>query len=150
MKKFICSLAGLLLVFSPYAIAGKVELGKYPQVFQSGDMIVTMLRVGKEKDNTVLIKVDGIDNQHDGQIYKHKKKCDNKRCTSYKFETKEIKGKKRWWTFQSSRSWGEYSYVTFFPPGISKKHGIYKTSRPKGFDPEKFYKEYLGQKALRK
>jgi ribosomal protein L35AE/L33A len=97
----------------------------------------------------VLIKVDGIDNQFDGQIYLHKKVCLNTSCTNYRYETSEIPGKGNWRTVWSIRSWGNHDEVSFYPPGIDKKHGLYKAKRPDKFDSNVFYKEYLGQKALR-
>jgi ribosomal protein L35AE/L33A len=131
-----------------YANAEQPELGKYPKVFSADDYTVTMLRLGKD-DSSVLIKVDGIDNQFDGQIYLHKKVCLNTSCANYRYETTEIPGKEKWGTIWSVRSWGNYDEVSFYPPGIDKKHGLYKDKRPDNFDSNGFYKEYLGQKALR-
>ena len=124
------------------------EIGKYPHQYTSGDYVVTILRLGDESKNTALIKVDGIDNKHDGQIYKHTKKCQNKQCTSYIYETTEIPNKKTWWTINASISYA-HTNLNFFPPTIDKKHSLNKSKRPKGFNSQKFYKEYLGQLALR-
>jgi len=150
MKKTIFLILSIGLLSSSYSLANYEEIGKYPKVFESGDYIITMLRLGKEEDKIVLIKVDGLDNQFDGQIFKHHTKCDNTKCTVYKLETNEIPGKKRWWTIHSTESWGNYENLIFYPPGINKKSQLYKSQRPKQFDANKFYKEYLGQKALRK
>ncbi len=149
MKALQAIMASLSLAWPVFGHADKPELGKYPQVFSSGEYTVTMLRLGKD-DSTVLIKVDGLDNAFDGQIYKHTKICENTTCTTFKYETKEIPGKARWWTLQSSRPWGDYDNMSFYPPGIDKKLGISARQRPNNFDPGKFYQEYLGQKALRK
>ncbi len=149
MKSFIRILIGLSLLVPIYSQAVQPELGKYPQMFSGDDYTITLLRLGKD-ETTVLIKVDGVDNAFDGQIYKHTKICGNTACTNYKFETKDIPGKKRWWTIQSNRQWGEYDSMSFYPPGINKKHYISADRRPKDFDSQKFYQEYLGQKALRK
>lgn len=129
--------------------ASSPKMGKYPQVFQGGDYIVTMLRLGDTEDKTFLIKVDGIDNDFDGEIYKHITKCNNKRCTSYKLETSEIPGKKRWWTIQSKNSWGNNDGLVLYPPGVDKKSFLYKTKRPEDFNSKNFYQTYLGQKAQR-
>ncbi len=149
MKPFMHAIVSLFLIWPAFSQAEQPELGKYPQVFVSGSYTVTMLRLGKD-DSTVLIKVLGIDNAHDGQIYKHTKICENTTCTTFKFETKEMPGKAHWWTLQSTRPWGDYDNMSFYPPGIDKKMGISPTKAPDNFDPEKFYQEYLGQKALRK
>ena len=150
MRKRVSCITGIVLAFYfAFATAEPIELGKYPKVFSAGYYKVTMLRLGKGED-TVLIKVDGIDNEFDGQIYLHKRICDNTRCTNYKYETKEIPGKSRWWTIQSQRSWGNYDSMIFYPPGIDKKHDLGVDRRPDSFDPDAFYQEYLGQKALRK
>ena len=149
MKIFMRVIVSLFLIWPVFSQAAKPELGKYPQVFASGGYTVTMLRLGKD-DSTVLIKVVGIDNAFDGQIYKHTKICENTTCTTFKFETDEIPGKKRWWTLQSTRPWGEYDSMSFYPPGVDKKLGISPSRAPESFDSEKFYQEYLGQKALRK
>lgn len=126
------------------------ELGKYPTVYQSSDgHTVTVLRLGKD-DGTVLIKVDGIDNNLDGKIFKHTKICENTNCTTYKYETKEIPGKERWWTLQSSRQWGSYDDVSLYPPGVEKKYPVSAGKRPDSFDAENFYQQYLGQKSLAK
>ena len=130
-------------------LAKTPELGKYPKAYSSGDYKVTLLRIGKAEENTVLIKVDGIDNEFDGEIYKHIKKCDTTDCNSFKYETTEIPGKKRWWTIQQSSQWG-YGNLKFFPPGIDKEHYLSTEKRPKDFNPEKFYNEYQGQIKKRK
>lgn len=140
----------ILSLFIPNILLAEVPtIGKYPTMFKSGVYTITMLRLGEESNNTVLIKVDGIDNSFDGQIYKHVKQCENTNCTSYKYETKEIPGKEHWWTIQARDSWGDYENTSFYPPGISKKSSIYKIKRPANFDANKFYKDYLGQVALR-
>ena len=149
MKNFKIILIGLSLLTSSLAFAAEPKLGKYPTVYEGGDYVVTMLRLGKKSAGTVLIKVDGIDNDFDGEIYLHKQKCDNKQCTNFKYETKQVPGKKKWWTVQSTSSHGGYSNLAMYPPGIDKKSSIHKVKRPKGFDAKKFYKEYLGQKANR-
>ncbi len=142
-------LSVVILTFPLSLLAENPEVGKYPTMFKSGDYTITMLRLGKKEDKTVLIKVDGIDNDFDGQIYKHITKCNNTNCTSYNLETAEIPGKKSWWTIQSLKSWGNYDNLSFYPPGINKKSRIYKINRPEKFDSNQFYQEYLGQKALR-
>ena len=149
MKNFMRIIISLFLVLPVYSQAEQPELGKYPQMFSGDDYKITLLRVGKD-ETTVLIKVDGVDNAFDGQIYMHTKLCDNTACTSYKYETTEIPGKEKWWTIQSSRPWGDYDSMSFYPPGIDKKYSIGAGNRPDGFDSQKFYQEYLGQKALRK
>lgn len=149
MKTLIRVVASLVLIWPLLGQAAKPEIGKYPKVFESGNYTVTMLRLGKD-DDSVLIKVTGIDNELDGQIYKHSKICENTPCTTFKYETAEIPGKKRWWTLQFTRPWGDYDEITLFPPGIDKKHRAHPTKAPEGFDVEKFYQEYLGQQALRK
>lgn len=145
MKLLIRIMTTLSLLWPIFGQAAQPELGKYPQVFVSDGHTVTMLRLGKD-DSSVLIKVDGIDNAFDGQIYQHSKICENTTCTTFKYETKEIPGKARWWTLRSS----EYDSMIFYPPGVDKKHSIGSAQRPDKFDSEKFYQEYLGQKALRK
>lgn len=137
------------LLLPSYVLMAAPQIGKYPNVYMSGDYIVTVVRLGADSDNTVLIKVDGIDNDFDGQIFKHIKKCDNKSCTSFKYETREIPQKKRWWTIQAASSWGDASLI-LYPPGIDKKSYLSKTKRPAKFDTQKFYKEYLRQKSSRK
>lgn len=149
MKLLIRIMMTLSLLWPIFGQAAQPELGKYPQVFVSDGYTVTMLRLGKD-DSSALIKVDGIDNAFDGQIYQHSKICENTPCTTFKYETKEIPGKARWWTLRSSRPWGEYDSMSFYPPGVDKKHSIGSAQRPDKFDSEKFYQEYLGQKALRK
>ena len=139
----------LFLISSSSSFATQPELGKYPTVYEGDDYVVTVLRIGAKEAKTALIKVEGIDNELDGEIYLHVKKCDNVKCTDYKYETKEIPNTKRWWTVQSNRSWGEYDNIIMYPPGIDKKTSIHKVKRPKDFDSNKFYSEYLGQKTKR-
>ena len=131
--------------FSSSLFAETPNIGKYPTMFQADDYTVTMLRIGDKEDKVFLIKVDGIDNEFDGQIFKHETKCNVKRCTSYKLETKEIPGKKRWWTIQSTSTWGNYDGLILYPPGIKQKSNLYKVDRPKKFDAQAFYQTYLGQ-----
>lgn len=142
-------IAAVCLIWPAIGHSDKPELGKYPQVYAAAGYTITLLRLGKD-DSTVLIKVVGIDNAFDGQIYKHKKICENTTCTTFKYETNEIPGKERWWTIQSSRPWGDYDSMNFYPPGIDKKFSIGPAKAPDNFEAEKFYQEYLGQKALRK
>lgn len=143
-------LFNIILLLPAVVMAKAPDIGKYPNIYKSGDYIITALRFGPVEDKTVLIKVEGIDNEFDGQIYKHTKNCLNSRCSSYRLETSELPGHKRWWTIQSSTSYGRYENLIFFPPGIDKKSDIFKTKRSKNFNAALFYKEYLGQKALRK
>lgn len=125
------------------------ELGKYPQVYSSGNYKVTWLRIGKESEKKVLIKVTGVDNEHDGQIFLHEMKCDVSNCTSFKYETKEIPGKERWWTIQQTPNW-DRPILKLFPPGIDKEGRLYELERPKDFDPNAFYDLYTAQKSKRK
>jgi hypothetical protein len=150
MKALKSTLISLfILILSSNSFAGQSQLGKYPIVYEGDDYVVTILKIGNIESNTTLIKVNGIDNKFDGEIYLHIKKCDNTDCSNYKYETKEVPGKENWWTVQSTRSWGEYDNVILYPPGINKKISITKVKRPKDFDSDKFYSEYLGQKARR-
>lgn len=146
--KWIVTCFILVLLFGQVN-AAQPELGKYPKIFSADNYKITLLRIGKD-ESTVLIKVDGIDNEFDGQIFMHTKICDNTPCTSYKYETKEIPGKARWWTIQSSRPWGDFDSMSFYAPGIDERHYLSADRRPDKFDPNNFYQEYLGQKALRK
>jgi len=141
---------GVALSAPGLALAGAPEPGKYPTVYEGGDYVVTMLRLGEEAKKTVLIKVDGIDNKFDGEIYLHTKKCDNTQCTNYKYETHEIPAQDKWWTVQVTKGYGDYENIIMYPPGVDKKTSLHKVKRPKEFDSEKFYKKYLGQKTLRK
>lgn len=139
----------LFVITSSCSFGSEPELGKYPTIYEGDDYVVTILRIGDKEADTALIKVDGIDNEFDGEIYLHLKKCGDVNCINYKYETNEIPNKDRWWTVQSSRSWGEYDNIIIYPPGIHKKSPIHKVKRPKDFDSNKFYLEYLGQKTRR-
>ncbi|VAW65377.1 hypothetical protein MNBD_GAMMA09-2950 [hydrothermal vent metagenome] len=150
MKNLKSILIGIALLTPTLSFAEPPELGKYPEVYEGSDYVITLLRLGEKEKKTVLIKVDGIDNDFDGQIYLHTKKCDNRPCTAFKYETKEIPGKKKWATIQTTSSWGSQNNLIMYPPGINTKSSIYKVKRPKGFDSQKFYDEYQGQKAIRK
>jgi len=132
------------------SVADRQELAKYPSVYEGSDYVLTMLRTGEHSRETVLIKVEGIDNDFDGQIYLHSKKCEDTRCTAYRYETSEVPGKARWWTVQSVGSSYGHENLIMYPPGIDTKTAIHKVKRPGGFNAEKFYAEYLGQKLLRK
>lgn len=152
MKFVTRVLVPLFLLLSPALghAEKKPELGKYATVYSSSDgHTVTMLRLGKD-DSTMLIKVEGIDNDFDGKIFKHTKICENTNCTTYKYETKEIPGKERWWTVRSSDLYGGYEDMTLYPPGINKKSSLGRAARPDSFDAEKFYQQYLGERALAK
>ncbi|TEW51489.1 hypothetical protein [Psychromonas algicola] len=126
-----------------------VKLGKYPQIYKTSDYKVTMLRIGDADDKTFLIKVDGVDNDFDGQIYFHETKCHDTRCSSYVMETKEIPGKAKWWTIQSTSSWSDFDNLTLFAPGIDQRANLTKSDRPDDFDANAFYQEYLAQKTMR-
>ncbi|HED36139.1 MAG TPA: hypothetical protein ENJ08_18240 [Gammaproteobacteria bacterium] len=150
MNKIKFILTGVMLFMPIISSSDTPEIGKYPSVYEGSDYVATILRLGKESEKTVLIKVDGVDNDFDGEIYLHTQKCDNTRCTNYKYETHEIPGKEKWWTIQVTAGGYGYENIIMYPPGIDKKTGIYKVKRPKAFDASKFYKEYLAQKSLRK
>ena len=126
-----------------------IKLGKYPQIFKTDDHMVTMLRIGDTDDKTFLIKVVGVDNEFDGQIYLHQTKCHDTRCSSYVMETKEIPGKAKWWTIQSTSSWTDFDNLTLFPPGVEKRSNLSKVERPDDFDSAAFFEEYLAQKTMR-
>lgn len=49
------------------------EVGKYCKVYRDGEGLrVTITRIGKEKDNEVLIGIQGIDHSWDKKIFKAK------------------------------------------------------------------------------
>ncbi|RJG50704.1 hypothetical protein [Motilimonas pumila] len=147
MKTLIKWTLSTLLLCSAVVKAdeGSPELGKYPKVYQTQDYQVTILRIGSKEAQTYLVKVDGLDNDFDGQIYKHHTLCDNTSCKKYKLETKEIPGTQRWWTIQTTQSWGGNTGLVMYPPGIEEKQYLYKAERPKSFEPAAFYQTYLGQ-----
>jgi hypothetical protein len=149
MKNISAIILSLSILFLPNVYADAPKVGKYPKVFKSKDYTVTMVKLGATDDKVFLVKVDGLDNDFDGQIFKHETKCNNTRCTSYKLETKEIPGKKRWWTIQSTNSWGSYDGLILYPPGIDKKSDLFQVERPEKFDSKAFYQAYLGQKTQR-
>ncbi len=128
----------------------QLNLGKYPTIYNSDQHKVTLLRVGKTEENTVLIKIEGVDNEHDGQIFKHKKICLDTKCNSYKYETLEIPKKEKWWTIQAVQKYS-YTSVILYPPLINKKFQL-KVSKKRvvKFNSKKFYDEYLGQLKQRK
>ncbi len=145
MRKITMLLASLLTLYLSQAVAEQPALGKYPRLFVAGGYRVTILRIGQD-DSSVLIKVDGIDNGLDGQIFLHKKLCDNKRCTNYKYETTEIPGNVRWWTIQSHRQRDDVDSMILYPPGVDKKYALHPDKRPDSFDAKAFYHTYLGQR----
>ena len=138
----------LVSVTSLLAYGKPPELGKYPLIFRSspGDYTVTILRLGPESENTFLVKVDGLDNKHDGKIYKHTKKCMNTSCDQYYLATTQVnEDKKSRNTLYSMKSWGTWSSLKFFPPGMREEHQLSQLARPNNFDSKGFYYQYSGQ-----
>lgn len=140
-----------LLMLSSFVSAEVTEpkLGKYPQVYQSGNYTVTLLRVGEVEQKNYLVRVEGIDNDFDGEIFLHRTLCDNTTCEKYKLETKQIPGKERWWTIQTTNDWASRTGLILYPPGIEQKQYLSKLERPKEFNPAAFYQAYLTQASRR-
>ena len=100
-------LVALTLFSSAVSHAADVEYGKYIYEYQADTYRVQMLRYGAADQNQFLIKVSGIDNDQDGKIYLHTKKCDTTKCESYKYVTTEVHKPdgKQWFTIYNPGGW---------------------------------------------
>lgn len=141
MKKMLIAIVLMAGVFSVQA----ETVGKIAEVYQGDNIKITFLRYGDAKNEEYLLQVSGIDNEFDGLILKHKKVCGNTDCSTFKMETKDLKGKKRWWTFHQEKVWGGSTYYAF-PYLIDKRVNLYKTKVDDKFNPLKFLETYKRQK----
>lgn len=83
------------------------EVGKYIYEYEAGTYRVQTLRYGPEDRNQMLIRITGIDNDQDGRIYLHTKKCDDTGCKAYKYVTTEVHKPDghQWFTIYNPGGW---------------------------------------------
>jgi len=107
MSKFlVIGLFSAFLACSAFA-EDKVERGEFVKVYKAEEYTVSILRYGPEKSNQFLIKVSGIDNAQNNKIYLHEKKCDDTKCSAYKYVTTQVHlpDGKQWFTIINGGAW---------------------------------------------
>ncbi len=148
MKKLLLSLA----LASSCAYAAGIEHGKYINIYQADTYKVKMLRYGAEADSQYLIKVTGIDNAQDGKIYLHTKKCDDTKCSTYKYVTTQVHKPdgKQWFTIYNPGGWynGDILQPYLVEPDKEKRLYLSKSVQTiSGIEVQDFIDEYNKQQA---
>ncbi len=147
MKGFF--LLPTLLAAMAVSPAHAEEVGKYVYEYQAGTYRVQTLRYGPEDQNQMLIKITGIDNDQDGRIYLHTKKCDTTRCDAYKYVTTEVHKPDghQWFTIHNPGGWNEGGILQpYLVEGTGK---IYLGKKVEtNLDPDFFLANYKRQQGL--
>jgi len=149
MKKVASALA--LLVAATAARAAD-EVGKYIYEYEAGTYRVQMLRYGPESANQVLIRISGIDNEQDGRIYLHTKKCDTTRCDAYKYVTTEVHkpGGSQWFTIYNPGGWNAAEILQPYLVEPDSRNRIHLGERQQtNLDPDFFVANYRRQQGLK-
>ncbi|MBK8188520.1 MAG: hypothetical protein IPK77_15400 [Cellvibrio sp.] len=146
-------LVALTLFSSAVSHAADVEYGKYIYEYQADTYRVQMLRYGAADQNQFLIKVSGIDNDQDGKIYLHTKKCDTTKCESYKYVTTEVHKPdgKQWFTIYNPGGWynGDILQPYLVEPA-NKDEKIYMGEKNQtDLDPNFFVANYKKQQGIK-
>lgn len=146
-------LLALTFCLSAVSYATDVEYGKYIYEYQADTYRVQMLRYGAADQNQFLIKVSGIDNDQDGKIYLHTKKCDTTKCESYKYVTTEVHKPdgKQWFTIYNPGGWynGDILQPYLVEPA-NKEEKIYMGEKTQtDLDPNFFVANYKKQQGIK-
>ncbi len=146
-------LVALTFFSSAVSYAADVEYGKYIYEYQADTYRVQMLRYGAADQNQFLIKVSGIDNDQDGKIYLHTKKCDTTKCESYKYVTTEVHKPdgKQWFTIYNPGGWynGDILQPYLVEPA-NKDEKIYMGEKTQtDLDPNFFVANYKKQQGIK-
>lgn len=151
MKKFLS--LGLLMAAS-LAQAKDVEYGKYIYEYEAGTYKVQTLRYGAEDQNQMLIKISGIDNDQDGKIYLHTKKCDTTKCDTYKYVTTEVHKPDghQWFTIYNPGGWYNGDILQpYLVESANKDDKIYLGEKVQtDLDPNFFVANYKKQQGIKK
>lgn len=153
MKRILSALACLFAM--GVAHASDIEVGKYIYEHKAGTYTVQMLRYGPESDNKFLIKVSGIDNDQDGKIYLHTKKCDTTKCEAYKYVTTEVHkpGGTQWFTIYNPGTWyrGDILQPYLVEPAKNNDDKLYMGEKVQtNLDPAFFLANYKRQQSKSK
>lgn len=150
MKKLLLTLT---LAVSAFSQAKDVEYGKYIYEYDADTYSVQMLRYGAEDQNQFLIKVSGIDNDQDGKIYLHTKKCDTTKCESYKYVTTEVHKPdgKQWFTIYNPGGWYNGDILQpYLVEAANKDDKIYMGEKTQtNLDPDFFVANYKKQQGIK-
>ncbi|WP_374013001.1 hypothetical protein [Pseudoxanthomonas koreensis] len=138
------------LVFAAVAMpqAKAEEVGKYVYAYDADTYRVLTLRYGPQDGNQMLVKISGIDNDQDGRIYLHTKKCDTSKCDAYKWVTTEVHKPDghQWFTIYNPGGWssGDILQPYLVEPSASGK--VYLREKVQtNLDPEFFLANYKRQ-----
>ena len=150
MNKFFCTAA---LALSAWAVQASDEVGRYIYEYDAGTYRVQTLRYGPESANQLLIKVSGIDNDQDGRIYLHTKKCDTTKCDTYRYVTTQVHkpGGTQWFTLHNpgGYSGGEILNPYLVEPASPQDRIYLRNKTQTNLDPAFFLANYKRQQGLK-
>lgn len=141
----------LLAGFLPFTSVNAQELGMYIEQYegQSGTRTfeVKLLRIGEKSNEEVLMKVSGVDDPLNGQIYKYKKEWQSsaKHLEQYIYVTTQVPGKERIATFHADKQ----SFKVYLLDEPMKAISIYPAQYQSNLDPNFMYEQYLQQQEKR-
>ncbi len=142
---FLLALASAAVI-APRAQAE--EVGKFIYEYQADTYRVQTLRYGPEDANQMLVRISGIDNDQDGRIYLHTKKCDTSKCDAYKWVTTQVHkpGGTQWFTIHNPGGWdaGDILQPYLVEPSASGKLRLGKREQT-NLDPDFFLANYKRQ-----
>lgn len=123
---------------------GRSEVGRYCKVYRAGEGLkVSLIRIGPEANNEMLVGLDGFDHPWEGKIFRAKV------VTADGRQEFTIQNNGRPFVVLAMRE--RYGQSTLFVP----KYGTEQTERPISYseelsgrcDPDIFLSQYLNQKA---
>lgn len=132
------------------------DLGMYVEQFEgkseSGTFLIELLRIGKEGSGEMLIRISGVDDPLNEQIYKYRKVWENneERLKTYKYVTNEIPGTEIHTSFQSENEYGDQVFKLYLLNSPDEAIAVAPSTQPKNLNPDTIYAEYIEQKKKRK
>lgn len=131
------------------------ELGMYVEQFEaksdSGTFQIELLRIGRKGNGEMLIRISGVDDPLNEQIYKYRKVWENneERLKTYKYVTVEIPDIDIHSTFQSENEYGDQVFKVYLLNSAHEAISVSPSSHPRNLNPSALYKEYIDQQNRR-
>ncbi|PTB97398.1 hypothetical protein C9994_03155 [Marivirga lumbricoides] len=132
------------------------KLGAYVEQFEckvgSRDLKVELLKIGEVDTEEMLIRISGVDDPLNEQIYRYKKvgKNTKERLKEYEYVTYQIPGNGKHTAFKSENEFDEQVFKVYLIAKPEESFQVYPAGSPVNLEPKVIYEEYLRQREMRK
>ncbi|UII28529.1 hypothetical protein LVD15_08880 [Fulvivirga maritima] len=125
---------------APAALPDKSLLGKNITVYESNSFTLCWVEIGDE----YLLRFQGLSNEFDQKVLRHKKQIQNEATGAFILSTTEITAN-NWNTFTyENDGWGGLKTMVY-PPLIQQQEYVYKFNDTYSDSPEDLYNDYCKQ-----